>query len=186
MEAVDSAVEIKSNASVLSLTAPDKMRTAKKGRPCVHPFAGRIALLREEVAWALENGDVFIEMMNKAHKFDEERQAQLIAAGVLDPTVTEMFYTFQGPIELVLKEVLAIKDRYQEQVEIGTAALRFDFHKKKTLNDPKMKKKPSAEELALYRPPTMQRIGFDDVCLQIEAFPDQIYGYVKVTLKNEE
>jgi hypothetical protein len=37
----------------------------------------------------------------------------------------------------------------------------------------------------MYKQPDVQRIGFDDVILQIEAFPDQIYGYAKITLKNE-
>ena len=186
MESVESAVEVKSNAgAVLSLTALDKMRTNTKGRPCVHGFAGRIALLREEVEWALKNGDVFIEMMQKTHRLTEQRRADLVAAGIIDTSVTEMFYTYQGPIGMVLSELQSVQDKYQEGVEAGTVSIRYDFHKQKTMNDPMRKKKPTAEEVALYVAPVIERRGFDDVCLQIEAFDDRVYGYARVTMTNE-
>jgi len=187
LEAVDPAVQFKTNlVKPAPIVATEtKKKQSKKGRPTVHTFPGRINLLREEVEFALKDGDAFIEMMNKAHKFDKERYNELIAAGIIDPSVTQFWYTFQGPIDMVLDEMHVIEKRYQHQVEEGKASLRFDFHKVKTMADPSKKKKPTKEELALYREPVMQRIGQDDVCLKLEAYPDMIYGYVEVTIKNE-
>ena len=176
VETVSSPIEITSNITTVSLvdgSVAEKKEAKRKGRPAIHAFAGRIALLRDEVTAALQNGDAFIEQMQAAHKLDEQRQSDLIAAGLLDPTVDQFFYTFQGPVGMVLDELQAVQNKYQDKVDAGSCSIRFDFHKKKIISN---------EKNPLYVAPVTQRVGQDIITTQMEALPDVIYGYASVTL----
>jgi hypothetical protein len=152
---------ITSNLSkVISLTdgtITETKKGNKKGRPVKHSFANRITLLKEEVEFALENGDAFIEMMTQDHKINEERMAILIQEGeLLDTNFQQMFYTIQGNISEVLNEMSDIVKRWESR----GASARCDFKKKKIV---------TKETSPLY---------LEDV---LEVHPDIIYGYVKIS-----
>jgi len=54
-----------------------------KGRPNIHPLAGRTYLLKEEVVSALEAPAALALLLQDAHEISEERRAVLEAAGFL-------------------------------------------------------------------------------------------------------
>lgn len=159
-------VEVTSNiAQVLSEVQASKSDTKpkrKKGRPVMHKFSGRITLLRDEVELALKDGPAFIEMMKEDHKLDAERITTLMANGELSDEFVEMYYTFQGEIQVVLDEIAATTSRWQKKA----VEIRVDFKKKRITPD---------EE------PIRNSEGLIE---KVEVFPDRIYGYLKIVYKN--
>lgn len=142
-----------------------------KGRPQLHPFAGRITFRRTEVEQALQDGPAFIEKMQQAHALDEERRAVLMADGVVSNFI-EMFYTYQGPIAMVLQEMQAVINRYQDK-----ASVRCDFKKVNTYTD---------KNHEHYVPPTIDTSSGISKVTQVEAIPDRIYGYARIIMSNDE
>jgi|GEM_PF-4930421 len=161
-------LETTTNMHIVSL---DKKEKKQKGRPVLHPFAGRVNLLRDEVLLALENGDAFIEQMTKEHNFDEARYAELIAAGEINTEYDDIFYTFQGPIDIVLEEMQNATAKWNNNSNV--ILIRHDFKKKKIITD---------ETSKLYVAPLKD----DKVVKNIEVFPDRIYGYLQVRLKKQQ
>lgn len=160
-------LETTTNMHIVSL---DKKEKKQKGRPVLHPFAGRVNLLREEVLLALENGDAFIEQMSKEHNVDEARYSELIAAGEISTEYDDIFYTFQGPIDIVLEEMQNATAKWNDNSNV--ILIRHDFKKKKIITD---------ETSKLYVAPVKD----DKVVKNIEVFPDRIYGYLQVRLKKD-
>lgn len=146
-------------------TKKSKETPGKKGRPELHKFAGRITFLRSEVEEYLKNGDAFIEIMRTEHALSAERRAQLIAEGVL-PQTQEMYYTFQGPIPMVLEEMKRVIQKYSKK-----ASIRCDFHKVRTVTNPKKEN---------YIEPIVKTEDGIEKIVYIECRDDVVYGYVNV------
>jgi len=154
--------------SIISLTTNDiesKSSKGKKGRPVLHPFAGRITLLKEEIQDVLNNVTKFELMMEDAHSIDEDRAA-LLGKKLSDK---EMCYTYCGPIISVVDEVLAKLSVYQNNDDVED--IEVNFKKKKIITD---------EKSPLYMAPIMD----GDIVKKQEAYPNKIYGFVKVKFKS--
>lgn len=141
-----------------------------KGRPELHKFPGRITFLRKEVETYINDHDLFIEDMAKAHALSEERRAILMADGIITNFV-EMFYTFQGPIPMVLEEMQTVIDKYKDK-----ASIRLDFKKVNTYTN---------KHDEHYVEPTYKEVSGVREVTQVEAIPDRIYGYVKVIMSKD-
>ena len=145
-------------------TSEVKKSNGKKGRPVVHPFAGRITLLREEVLKVQENPDMFMALMEETHGLNQDRVDVL--GDKLDSNT--MDYTFCGPIAVVIKETLAIASKYENDDTVEDVWI--NFKKKKIITD---------EKNPLYVAPVTD----GKVVKNIEAYPDRLYGFVSVTFK---
>ena len=153
----------------------------RKGRPCIHPSSGRITFLRDEVEAALKNGDVFIQKMQRDHALSEERRATLIKDGIVAADVDDIYYTFQGPIDTVLREMEDTLTKWNGTLTAEGSATkgnkkvswRCDFHKVKTYSN-------SGHEN--FVAPVTERQGDTVITKKIEALPDRIYGYVHITV----
>jgi hypothetical protein len=139
----------------------------QKGRPNIHPFAGRIYLLKKELEAALADKEAFISLMHETYRPSDERKLQLGAE--LD-TPNELSFTVHGEISQVIDQLCKLRDAYGDKAKVSIS-------KERLLNPGN----------ALYLQPIREVIGerkgkkvYRHIFEEFRA--DCCYGYVVVSL----
>ena len=140
---------------------------AQRGRPNVHPFAGRIYLIKKELEAAMADKEAFVSLMQETYCLSDERKEELGA--VLDAP-NEMYFTFHGEIIQVLNELHRLRALYGEKARVSIS--------KERLLSPSNKfyAAPVREVIGERKGKSVYKHLFE------EFSPTKIYGYVVVTL----
>lgn len=154
---------------VLDNTAPVQQPIIKKskGRPNVHPFAGRTYLLKNEINNAMSDKKAFASLMEETYAISDERKAEL---GSIANPVNELSFTIHGPIIEVIDQLHRLRAVYGSKTKINIS-----------------KERMVAPTSKLYMQPIMEVIGQKnnkEVVKRLfeEYRSDSIYGYVVVPL----
>lgn len=169
---LDDTAQAGSNEIILEENTPKN----GKGRPNIHPFAGRTYLLKDERQKALEDPASFIEQMTETYALTDERKTALSEAGLLKSD-KELSFTVNGPIDMVLNQVNSIVELYSGRDDVAEVVPNIS------------KERMVAPSSKLYIKPTMENAGTtkSGKAIQKRVFeeysPSRIYGYVTVIFK---
>lgn len=143
-----------------------------KGRPNIHPLAGRTYLLKEEVIGAIEDPAAFALKLQDTHSISEERAAQLTTAGFLkNPNNIEI--TLNGLVQDTIERATTIGS------ELTTQGYTVSYKISKERLVPNNAKNTTK---GLVIPPTMGTVeinGKNIKCITMDEFsPTRIYVYI--------
>jgi len=138
-----------------------------KGRPNIHPFAGRTYLLKNELKLAMQDKEAFVSLMKETYPVSDERKKAL---GTVVNAPSELSFTIHGPIRNVIEQLHKLRGIYGDKAKINIS-----------------KERMVAPTSALYLKPIQEVIGErkgKSVYKRIfeEYRSDTIYGYVVVAI----
>jgi hypothetical protein len=163
-EVVDNTAPVEVVAETVVAETPAVKRG--KGRPNVHPFAGRPYLLKDELARAMSDKESFVALMNETHSISAERAAEL---GDIAAPATELNFTIQGPIIQVIDQLHKLRGIYGDKAVVSIS--------KDRLVPPtnKLYMQPITEVVEINGKKVTRRI-YEEYC------SSTIYGYVTVKI----
>lgn len=138
-----------------------------KGRPNIHPFAGRAYLLKDEINLAMNDKKSFVKLMEETYAVSDQRRSEL--GDIANPT-KELSFTIHGPIIEVIDQLHRLRAIYGSKTKINIS-----------------KERMVAPTHKLYLQPIVEVIGTKDnktIAKKIfeEFRSDNIYGYVVIPL----
>ena len=138
-----------------------------KGRPNIHPLAGRTYLLKNEIDGALEDPQLFANTLADMHELSEERRNTLLAADYLQHD-NNVELTINGPVLETINRAKTIG----ETLTLEGYNVSFRMSKERLV--------PAGKPLALPRETQLIEINGKQVTQVVkdEFSPTRIYVYI--------